>query len=472
MRLTGIGSGRITSEASSTTRTSRLSPVALQRTEHRWLLQSVRVSVFVTFTLQLTSRTRWSLRELPKTLVSWVGSLAEVSLHHAATYCMHVLTLIGHGPLSSTYGLGVDNVLEIKIVTPDGDLRTANPCLNPDLFWALRGGGGGTFGVITSVTMRAHPEPRASTFTFKMTSRNSNNVTGFWDIAATVLSEFPRLKEAGLQGYSQFTPPGIEGVKAWTWTFDMYAYDKPKETVEAIFAPVAKKLQPENGTTISYSSEVVEYPNFSEAWNATVVFEPVGYSSGVVASRLLPAAALTQETNRTARVLQDLGKPVEGTGGGILRPYLVANSNAKMIEETSATPAWRDTVVHFIITDLFPDSYSIEEGKVYFERMQNEKVVALEGLARGSGGSYLNEVCPVLPMPFECWLILGRLIRTIRIGKLRFGESIIPDWTRSRSRTTLIRCCGASVVWAAIVGRKRVTDSCASCPRWSVSCRQ
>ena len=65
--------------------------------------------------------------------------------------------VIGHGPLSSTYGLSVDNVLEARIVTPDGVLRTANPCVNPDLFWALLGAGQ-NFGVTTEFVLKAYPQ--------------------------------------------------------------------------------------------------------------------------------------------------------------------------------------------------------------------------------------------------------------------------------------------------------------------------
>ena len=63
----------------------------------------------------------------------------------------------GHGTLSPRYGLGVDNVLEIEIVTADGQLRTVNAYSSPDLFWALRGGGGGTWGVVTQATFKAYP---------------------------------------------------------------------------------------------------------------------------------------------------------------------------------------------------------------------------------------------------------------------------------------------------------------------------
>jgi FAD/FMN-containing dehydrogenase len=51
----------------------------------------------------------------------------------------------GHGPLTHKYGLGVDQFLEFKVVTADGQLRIANAVTNPDLFWALRGGGGSTW---------------------------------------------------------------------------------------------------------------------------------------------------------------------------------------------------------------------------------------------------------------------------------------------------------------------------------------
>ncbi|CCO31324.1 hypothetical protein BN14_05363 [Rhizoctonia solani AG-1 IB] len=67
----------------------------------------------------------------------------------------------GHGILSNTLGLGVDRVLQFKVVTPDGVLRTANACKNSDLFWALRGGGGGTFGVVLEAT--SHVEKKIAT---------------------------------------------------------------------------------------------------------------------------------------------------------------------------------------------------------------------------------------------------------------------------------------------------------------------
>jgi FAD/FMN-containing dehydrogenase len=65
----------------------------------------------------------------------------------------------GFGSYSKRFGLAAASLLEAEIVTADGAVRIANPCTHPDLFWALKGGGGGTFGVVTRLTLRTHALP-------------------------------------------------------------------------------------------------------------------------------------------------------------------------------------------------------------------------------------------------------------------------------------------------------------------------
>lgn len=87
--------------------------------------------------------------------------------HHIVTGFCPTVSLSGGwllgGGLSFTarkYGLGVDNVVEMDVVTANGDKATANVCENQELFWALRGGGGGNFAIVTSIKYKLHtPTP-------------------------------------------------------------------------------------------------------------------------------------------------------------------------------------------------------------------------------------------------------------------------------------------------------------------------
>jgi FAD/FMN-containing dehydrogenase len=65
----------------------------------------------------------------------------------------------GFGSFSKHYGTAAASLLEAEVVTADGQIRIANACTNPDLFWALKGGGGGTFGVVSKMTLKVHDLP-------------------------------------------------------------------------------------------------------------------------------------------------------------------------------------------------------------------------------------------------------------------------------------------------------------------------
>ena len=65
----------------------------------------------------------------------------------------------GFGSFSKAYGTAASNLLEAEIVTADGNVRIANACNNADLFWGLKGGGGGSLGVVTRLTLRTHDLP-------------------------------------------------------------------------------------------------------------------------------------------------------------------------------------------------------------------------------------------------------------------------------------------------------------------------
>ncbi|HEV2365456.1 MAG TPA: FAD-binding oxidoreductase [Caulobacteraceae bacterium] len=65
----------------------------------------------------------------------------------------------GFGSWSKGFGLAAGSLLEAEVVTADGRIRLVNACQDPDLFWALKGGGGGSFGVVTRLTLATHDLP-------------------------------------------------------------------------------------------------------------------------------------------------------------------------------------------------------------------------------------------------------------------------------------------------------------------------
>jgi FAD/FMN-containing dehydrogenase len=79
----------------------------------------------------------------------------------------------GFGSFSKHYGTAASGLLEAEVVTADGKVRIANACTNPDLFWALKGGGGSTYGVVSKLTLRVRDLPQlagGANFTVKAAS--------------------------------------------------------------------------------------------------------------------------------------------------------------------------------------------------------------------------------------------------------------------------------------------------------------
>ena len=79
----------------------------------------------------------------------------------------------GFGSFSKAFGLACAGLLEAEVVTADGVTRIANACTHPDLFWGLKGGGGGALGVVTRLTLRVHELPEtfgAVNFTVRASS--------------------------------------------------------------------------------------------------------------------------------------------------------------------------------------------------------------------------------------------------------------------------------------------------------------
>ncbi|MFZ1115089.1 MAG: FAD-binding oxidoreductase [Propionibacteriaceae bacterium] len=86
----------------------------------------------------------------------------------------------GLGVLGRTYGLSCDRLTSAEIVLADGTMITCDASMDHDLYWALRGAGGGSFGVVTALTFRTVPEPRAVAFHLSWHGDSAVEVVNAW----------------------------------------------------------------------------------------------------------------------------------------------------------------------------------------------------------------------------------------------------------------------------------------------------
>jgi hypothetical protein len=213
------------------------------------------------------------------------------------------LTGGGHGPLTQTYGMGVDQLLEARIVTPGGEELVTNACQHPDLFFAIRGGGGGTFGVVTEVVVRVYPSPKTTRHSFTVTSQTETTEIEFYGLMGFVHKELQRLKEGGMQGYYYIAGPPYVPTLSFTWTF--WLFEKPAGTLEKLMKPIEDYLNVRTGL-FTYEQATTYAETYLDIYNGTYTNEPVATGSSAYGSRLMSPESFA-EANRIASVLEKIG---------------------------------------------------------------------------------------------------------------------------------------------------------------------
>jgi FAD/FMN-containing dehydrogenase len=86
----------------------------------------------------------------------------------------------GVGFASRKFGLTCDNLLEATVVLADGSAVVCNASKHPDLYWALRGGGGGNFGIVTRLVFRTHPVGQVATYSLEWPWADAKKVVQAW----------------------------------------------------------------------------------------------------------------------------------------------------------------------------------------------------------------------------------------------------------------------------------------------------
>jgi len=103
----------------------------------------------------------------------------------------------GHSLLSSLIGLSADQVLEWEVVTATGEHLIATPTKNSDLYWALSGGGGGTYAAVLSVTLKSYPDMQVAALNLTFTQPDGVSSETFYAVINAWLQNLPAIVDAG-----------------------------------------------------------------------------------------------------------------------------------------------------------------------------------------------------------------------------------------------------------------------------------
>jgi hypothetical protein len=287
----------------------------------------------------------------------------------------------GHSPLSSLYGMAADQVLNFEVVTADGRFVTANAKENSDLFWALRGGGGSTFGIVTSAVIKAYPDMKVTTTTFSYSTVDVSH-DSFWAGFRAYLNYFPTNVAAGIYAYFFLLRSGDDV------TFLMQPFFAPnmsKGETEELLRPWMNDLS-ELG--IDINPEFTEYSTFGDAWNSSFPLEAIMKTNVATASRLWPRtnwdnSTILDTTYSAIKASTDAGlntiafniAPTWANGGK---------------QDTAVNPAWRETLCHMISGVEWPLYAPAEEQMAIRHNFTNVHMQRWRDASPGAG-AYLSE---------------------------------------------------------------------------------
>lgn len=216
----------------------------------------------------------------------------------------------GIGWLVGRHGLSVDNLLAVELVTASGEWIRCTQTEHPDLFWALRGGGG-NFGVVTLFEFQLHPVENVLAGFFAWPAEEGRDVARFY-------AEFTKSNPEDMTTYLEYAPDPESGAR-----MTMIAFFFPEDTDEArgIINSIREFKQP-----VAEVVEVMPYRDWQMAFDAEFPHGNRYYWKGV----------LFQEFSReTADVVHEYSSVPEGHGTIVAVEHYRGAMNRIPVEATA-----------------------------------------------------------------------------------------------------------------------------------------
>jgi hypothetical protein len=294
----------------------------------------------------------------------------------------------GHSMLASTYGLAADNVLEWEVLTATGDHLTATPTQNEDLYWALSGGGGGTYGVVLSVTMKTYPDGPVAGGQIVLSPTNTATNETFWQAVQKFQTHVGSWVDQGAVVVSTLR----DG------RFQLYPFTLPDRSAADVRQMMKAWTDELDQLGMPYDIDVTEFDSYYEHY--VNYFGPLPFGifwfAQVQGGRMIPRDLI--ETSSGLGSLVDLYRYIVSKG------YIITANGvnlAKFAQHTSPTgnaanPAWRKALQSVLVLTPWDWNSTWAQNVAELEDpIRNDIDPKLVQLTPTSG-TYANEADPFL----------------------------------------------------------------------------
>jgi hypothetical protein len=300
----------------------------------------------------------------------------------------------GHGPLGPTYGLMVDQAIEFDVVTTDGQFHTINECNDPDLFWAMRGGGGGTYAVLISYKFQLHPAVPINVYSFQASFPSPGNgpldITeskAHKDIIRALARNQTLFAEHGVAGYNFILPDHMVSLQILPST--------DTAAIKTLTSQWSNFLTSYPGLNVT-ESKYYTFDKFSE-WHkftqtpAVARNGPVGV--GISESgRFLPKSLFQTDADIEKivdAVVTAMQFSFTNRGGGSAQLYATGPFNQPDNSRTGVNPAWRTAMWEVIMGGIWTSNTPINV-RTQIQNTISAAIQPFKALTPG-GSCYVNE---------------------------------------------------------------------------------
>ncbi|KAK0617535.1 isoamyl alcohol oxidase, partial [Immersiella caudata] len=285
----------------------------------------------------------------------------------------------GQGPLSGIYGVGSDQAVSFDVVLANGDLVTANDKKNSDLFWALKGGGMGTFGIVTSATFKTYPTVPVVGMTLIIADQGDK----FWEGVRIWYTQASKYTEKGMyhwysmaDGFLQVQP--------------MVAPNLTVAEFNAVINPLLAQLTAAN---VSYTASPVQsFPKFGDLYEA--MWEKTHWASGASiywGGRMVSQRDVRERGDDIVAAYRAMSDKYPGQvlfGGHLVNPGNKVKDPQQKI--SAVHPVWRDTADIEVFLYLPPPCQNAEQ-RAETERRVTYELSSLLRDATPNSAVYPNE---------------------------------------------------------------------------------